>query len=160
MQITPVSVKGMPPPKYHGTTSEVQTRADERAKLMEQRFPGITFSRHVDNQLGVAERKKEGIWWADLPKAIFSKNFPPVSDLSKIDMMMSAYRQHQDDFSHYVSYNDIVFSSSLSFSEVMGILTYLDQTGKSIGFTVNRMGENVYFKVRAKLQSAPSTVSP
>ena len=140
----------MPRIKTTGTLGEVQDRAKVRAKAMEEKYGG-DFSRFVPNPLGIKQGKKKGMWWSDLPQAIYRhKTTKPLSTPRVERAVEAAFEKWRFGYD-YVSFNTLKFGSGLSFEEVFGyIRARQDRDPRSVKFTVNRLNDPVHVSLVRK----------
>lgn len=140
----------IPRAKYNGTEREVQERARARAAWMAERHPGVRFSLHVSNPLGVKEAKAMGMPGADYPSAIWDRHAPLVNDEETIQWVYAAWELWRDPMTKYVRFTTIHFATGLPFMTIFGVVNQLRADNPaSVYFSVNRMGDCTVFRLGA-----------
>lgn len=133
-----------------GTEGQFRDREKERAAWMVERHPGVRFSLHPPNPLGVKEGKRLGMPGIGMPQAIFDLNAEPIRDESIKAQVLEAYYNWKSPLG-YASYTHLHYATKLSFAQIFGIFKAMHTDDPySIRFNINRMGDNVYVKLPRK----------
>lgn len=144
----------MPRSKFTGTGGEVQDRAKERALVMEERFPGIRFSRNVPNPLGVKHARSIGVPGAGLPSAVFhyyKTEVPEDTDwqfeaAKIVSVLYGAWLQWRS-ANGYVSFTALHYATGIDFETIFQVLKWRHQGDPyDFSFGVNSRGDHVYVK--------------
>lgn len=136
----------LPRMKLRGTSGEVQQRAKERALVMEKRHPGVHFSLCVPNPLGLREARGKGIPGTGLPQAILNLQVRKVQDPQILKDFLKAYQQWKAP-GGYIGYVNLKEATGFSYAQVFGVVLHLRASEPYESFfSVNRLGDSVYFK--------------
>lgn len=83
--------------------------------------------------------------------AVFEwKKYKPIVDVKSLERIVEAWNVTKSPLG-YTSYTDIYIHTHIPYSKIFGVLKCLHNADPhSIIFNINRMGQNVYFKLVSK----------